>query len=441
MFVMGSFSPFSKTAEVNNDYDTYVAGGFAPLPIALTRAQGSIAYDVDGKEYIDFLSMIAVTNMGHGHPKIVKAAVEALQTGATINLVAQNPHYGQLARRITQMFNYDRFVALTSGGEAVDAAMKMARKWGYLVKGIPMGKCCILSASRCYHGVGLSNLSLFSFKSSLFEPFNPNNGHISPSGHEVRFGCLEDLKKAFEADAENIAAFIIEPIQGASGVIVPPEDYLPGVAKLCKQYDVLLIIDEIQTGLGRCGYPLYQMKYGIQADLVVLGKALSGGLSPMSGVLGYNAVMELLDPAEVGSTMAANPPGCAAALAALNVLVDEELSVRAREMGELMISTIKAMNPPHVIEYTGDGLLRAIVITEKEPWVTARRLGALLVQRGLIANGMKGGRIRLCPPLNIDRELLIRGAEMVAQALIDLENVPGELPGEMIPFKYGHYLK
>lgn len=139
--------------------------------------------------------------------------------------------------------------------------------------------------------------------------------------------------------------------------------------------------------------------------------------------------------------MAANPPGCAAALAALDVLVDEELSARANEMGDLMISTIKAMKPPHVIEYTGDGLLRAIVITEKEPHVTARRLGALLVQRGLIANGMKGGRIRLCPPLNIDRELLIRGAEMVAQALIDLESVPGTLPGEVIPFKYGHYLK
>ncbi|KAI8721523.1 Ornithine aminotransferase [Fusarium sp. LHS14.1] len=412
---MGSFSPFTKTAEVNNDYDTYVAGEFAPLPIALTSAQGSIAYDVDGKSYIDFLSMIAVTNMGHGHPRIVKAAVEALQTRATINLVVQNQHYGQLARRITQMFNYDRFVVLISGGEAVNAAMKMARKWGYIVKGIPMGKCCILSASRCYHGVGISNLSLFSFKSSLFEPLD--SGIL-----KTWEGRLRLMPKTSQP--------IIEPIQGASGVIVPPEDYLPGVAKLCKQYNVLLILDEVQTGLGRCGYPLYQMKYGIQADLVVLGKALSGGLSPC---LGFLVTMRSWNCSTLQS--------CAAALAALDVLVDEELSARASEMGDLMISTIKAMKPPHVIEYTGDGLLRAIVIMEKEPHVTARRLGALLVQRGLIANGMKGGRIRLRPPLNIDRELLIRGAEMVAQALIDLEGIPGTLPGEIIPFKYGHYLK
>ncbi|KAH8885268.1 PLP-dependent transferase [Thozetella sp. PMI_491] len=435
---MSELSFLTKTAEVNHDYDTHIAGGFAPLPIAIATAQGSVAYDVDGKQYIDFLSMIAVNNMGHGHPRIVNAAVKALLSGATVNLAVQSPYYGQLARR---MFNYDRFVALTSGGEAADAALKIARKWGHLVKKIPPGKCHVLSTSTCYHGVGLSTLSLFSYRSSLFQPFLPNTGHISPSGHVVRFGNLEDVKIAFEADGINIAAIIVEPIQGASGVIMPPDDYLPGLAELCKKHNVLLIADEIQTGLGRCGHPLFHMKYNIRPDLVILGKALSGGVYPMSGVLGDNCVMELLDPAEIGSTMAANPPGCAAALAALDVLVDENLCARANEMGELLESTIKSLNPPHIIEYTGAGMLRALVMAEKVPRVTARRLAALLAQRGLIANGIKGGRIRLCPPLNIDRDLLIKGAHMVAQALVDLEDVPDGLPGEVIPFQYGSYLK
>ncbi|OAP57616.1 ornithine-oxo-acid transaminase [Fonsecaea erecta] len=436
---MGSIDPVSATpttAEVNDDYDQCIAGGFAPLPVALVSAHGSLAYDVEHKSYIDFLSMIAVNNMGHGHPKIVDAAVKALQSGATVNLAFQSPFYGRLARRLTQAFGYDRFVALTSGGEAADASMKIARKWGHLVKGIPVGKCFILSASGCYHGVGLSPLSLASKKSRLFETFLPQTGSTSPSGISIRYGCLEDVEMAFKLDGTEIAAFIVEPIQGAAGVIVPPDDYLPGVARLCRQYNVLLIADEIQTGLGRCGYPLFHMKYGIRPDLVILGKALSGGVYPVSGVLGDNHIMKLLDPYEVGSTMAANPPGCAASLAAIDVLFDEGLSSRALMLGDLLISTLKSSDPPHVKEYMGAGLLWAIVIKEKPPRVTSRRVIALLAQRGVLANAIKGGRIRICPPLTISTELLLQGVEIIVQTLRDVESHLEGLPGEVVTIKY-----
>ncbi|OQV03853.1 hypothetical protein CLAIMM_08841 [Cladophialophora immunda] len=439
---MGSIDPTLAgitAAEVNDDYEQCIAGGFAPLPVPLARAQGALAYDVEHKSYIDFLSMIAVNNMGHGHPRIVNAAVKALQSGATVNLAFQSPYYGQLARRLTQAskaFSYDRFVALTSGGEAVDASLKIARKWGHLVKGIPVGKSFILSTSGCYHGVGLSTLSLASKKNCLFETFLPHIGSTSPSGISIRYGSLEDVEMAFELDGSEMAAFIVEPIQGAAGVIVPPDDYLPGIARLCRQYNVLLIADEIQTGLGRCGYPLFHMKAGIRPDLVILGKALSGGVYPVSGVLGDNHIMELLDPYEVGSTMAANPPGCAASLAAIDVLFDEDLSARALMLGDLFISTLKSYEPPHVKEYMGAGLLWAIVINEKPPQVTSRRVVALLAQRSVLANAIKGGRIRICPPLTISTGLLLKGVEIIVQALRDVEDHPEGLPGETVVIKY-----
>lgn len=185
--------------------------------MAIAGAKGSTAFDVDGKSYIDFHSMIAVNNMGHGHPKILDAAIKALQEGATVNLAVQSPYYGKLAKRVSEVFGYDKFVALTSGGEAADGAVKIARKWGQLVKGIPQDQSFVLSTTSCYHGLGLSTLSLFSRRSTVFGPFLPNSGCVSPSGVAVRFGVLEDVEKAFEADGKRIAALIMEPIQGVAG--------------------------------------------------------------------------------------------------------------------------------------------------------------------------------------------------------------------------------
>lgn len=268
----------TKTQEVVDDYESYVGGGFAPYPVALTHTKGSKAWDVDGKEYIDFLSMYSVVNMGHGHPKILAAAVQAMTEGAVVNLPFHSPYYGKLAKKLHDLFGYDKFVAMTSGAEAADAAVKIARKWGYISKNIPEGKCHILTAAACYHGVTLSTVSLASKKSSAFGPFVPNVGSTAPSGKVVAFGVIDDLREALEVDGERIVAFIIEPIQGSAGIVAPPKGYLKEVAALCKGHNVLFIVDEVQCGLGRAGANLCHLRDGVRPDLVVLGKALAGGM-------------------------------------------------------------------------------------------------------------------------------------------------------------------
>ncbi|PVH83616.1 ornithine aminotransferase [Cadophora sp. DSE1049] len=429
--IQESYALSARTQEVVDDYANYVAGGFAPYPVALTRTLNAKAWDVDGKEYIDFLSMYAVVNMGHSHPKILAAAVEAMKEGAIVNLPFHNPAYGKLAKKLHDMFGYDKFVALTSGGEAADAAVKIARKWGYLSKKIPDGKCHILTAASCYHGVTISTVSLASKKSNYFGPFVPHVGSTSPSGKVVNFGSIEDLKEAFEADGENIASFMIEPMQGAAGMITPPKGYLKAVESLCKEHNVLFICDEIQCGLGRAGSDLFHLREGVRPDMVVLGKALSGGMYALSGVMGDDRTMGLLDSFEIGSTFAATPVGCAAAIAALDVLVEEQLSDRANELGALLISTLEAVKLPHVTCFSGAGLFWSIVFEPKPPKVTPRRIVSLLAQRGVLVSAAGLNRVRICPPLTISKEELLKGTEMVIEAIRDIEHV-GQLPSESL---------
>ncbi|KAL1873949.1 ornithine aminotransferase [Diaporthe australafricana] len=390
-----------KNQEVVDLYDNYVAGGFAPYPIALIRAQGSKAWDVDGKEYIDFLSMYSVTNFGHSHPKIVAAATKAASECAVVNMPFHNPYYGQLAKRLHDLFGYDKFVALTSGGEAADAAVKIARKWGYLRKQIP----------------------------EVYGPFMPKVGPISPAGRPIRFGEIDDVREAFEADGERIAAFMVEPIQGSAGVVVPPSGYLKEVEKLCEKHNVLFIADEVQCGLGRAGANLAYQRDGVRPDLVVIAKALAGGMYPLSGVMGNKCTMDLLGPYEIGSTMAATPIACSSALAALDVLVDEDLAARANRMGELLISTLKTANPPHVAGYMGAGLFWALILDTSSARVTPRRLASLAGQRDLLTGAAGPDRIRICPPLTISEGEMLRGADILIGSLRDLDSV-GTLPAE-----------
>ncbi|OQV03844.1 hypothetical protein CLAIMM_08832 [Cladophialophora immunda] len=420
------------TQEVLNDYDEHVTGGFAPLPVAIAKAKNAAVWDVDGKQYLDFLSMYSVVNMGHGHPRIVSAAIDSMKEAACVNIAFHNPLYGRLAKRLYEVFGYDKFVGMTSGSEAVDAAVKIARKWAYFVKGIRDGSCHILTATACYHGVSLSTVSLASKKADHFSQYLPNVGSTAPSGTSVRYGVIEDLRKALSEDGAKIGAFMIEPIQGSAGIIVPPPGYVAEAAALCKEHNVLFIADEIQTGFGRTGSNLCHQRDGVRADLVVLGKALSGGLYPMSGVMGPSRIMDIISPYEVGTTMANNPPGCAAALAALDVLEEEKLSDRANYLGGLLLEKLRSFNLPHVIEYMGSGLFIAAVIEQKPPKVTGRRITALLAQRGILASatGM-GNRIRFCPPLTISEEDLLRGAEIIATAFADVEDM-GEIPGEAV---------
>ncbi|KIY01538.1 uncharacterized protein Z520_03090 [Fonsecaea multimorphosa CBS 102226] len=422
------------TQEVLNDYDEHVAGGFAPLPVAVAKANNATVWDVDGKQYLDFLSMFSVVNMGHGHPRIVSAAINAMKDAACVNIAFLNPLYGRLAKRLYEVFGYDKFVGMTSGSEAVDAAVKVARKWAYCVKGIRDGSCHILTATACYHGVSMSTVSLASKKAdhSDFSQYLPNVGSTAPSGRLVRYGVIEDVRKALTEDGAKIGAFMIEPIQGSAGIIVPPKGYIAEVAALCREHNVLFIADEIQTGFGRTGFNLCHQRDGVKADLVVLGKALSGGLYPMSGVMGSSRIMNIISPYEIGTTMANNPPGCAAALAALDILEEEKLSDRANDLGELLLEKLRSFNLPHVIEFSGSGLFIAVAIEQKPPKVTGRRITALLAHRGVLASatGM-GDRIRFCPPLTISEEDLLRGADIIATAFADVEDV-GKIPGEIV---------
>ncbi|KAH8657936.1 pyridoxal phosphate-dependent transferase [Xylariales sp. PMI_506] len=425
-----TYAVSQKTQEVVDLYTNHVAGGFNPYPIALVKAKGSKAWDVDGKEYIDFLSMFSVVNFGHSHPKIVEAAVQAVQEGAVVNMPFHSPYYGQLAKRLHELFGYDRFVGLTSGGEAADAAVKIARKWGYLKKGIPEGQCYVLTASACYHGVTLSTVSMRSEhqKADYYGPFMPQVGPVAPSGKLIRYGEIDDIREAFEADGDKIAAVMVEPIQGSAGIIVPPAGYLKEIETLCRKHNILFIADEIQSGLGRAGANLAHLREDVRPDLVVLGKALAGGMYPLSGVMGDSSIMSLIDYYEIGSTMAATPIACASALAAMDVLVDENIAERANEMGKLLISTLEAANPPHIKEYMGSGLFWGVVLNVSDK-VTPRRLASLAGQRGLLFGPAGANRIRVCPPLTITREEILKGAEILIEALRDLETV-GVLPAE-----------
>ncbi|KAK4941196.1 ornithine aminotransferase [Elasticomyces elasticus] len=321
---------------------------------------------------------------------------------------------------------------MTSGAEAVDAAIKIARKWAFFVKGIRDGSAHILTATACYHGVTLSTVSMASKKAEHFSTYLPNVGSTAPSGTVVRYGEIDDLRKAFTEDGPRIAAFMIEPIQGSAGIVVPPAGYIKEVAELCKEHNVLFIADEIQTGFGRTGTNLCHQHDGVKADLVVLGKALSGGLYPMSGVMGPSRVMDIISPFEIGTTMANNPPGCAAALAALDVLVDEKLADRADRLGKLLLERLRSYDLPYVVEFSGRGLFLAMVIEAKPPKVTGRRIAALLAQRGvLVSSNTAGTRIRICPPLTISEEDLMRGADVVAAVFAEIEDV-GDIPGEAV---------
>ncbi|KAN0096071.1 PLP-dependent transferase [Hyaloscypha variabilis] len=358
----------AKTQEVVDDYDNYVGGGLAPYPVtkyvALTHTKGAKAWDVDGKEYINFLSMYSVVNMDHGHPKILAAAVKAMTEGAVVNLPFHSPYYGKLARKLHDV-----------------------------------RRCPILTAAAYYHGVMLSTVLLASKRSSAFGPFVRNVGSTSPSGKVFASGVVEDLREALEVDRHNIAAFMIESIQGSAA------------AALCKQHNVLFIVDEVQCGLGRAGANLSHLKENARPDVVVLGKALAGGT--------------------IGSTMAANSVGCAAAIAALDVHVAENLSQRPNELGTLIRSTLKAAELPHVADFDGAGLFMSLVLDEKPPKVTPRRIVSLLAHRGVLASVAGLRRIRICPPLTISKEELLKGAEVVIGVMRDIEGC-GELPAEVL---------
>lgn len=418
----------------------YGAHNYHPLPVVFDSAQGAKVWDPEGNEYIDMLSAYSAVNQGHCHPKIVATLVEQAQKLTLSSRAFYNSVFGRFAQQITQMFSYESVLPMNTGAEAVETAVKLARKWAYLKKGVPEGKAIVLSVEGNFHGRTLGVISMSTDPESRggFGPYLEGVGPTYKDDDEIRvirYGEISDLERALELHGKHVAAFLVEPIQGEAGIVVPPKGYFAKVRELCTKHNVLLICDEIQTGLCRTGKMLCCEHEGIRPDMVLLGKALSGGVYPVSAVLADREVMYCIQPGEHGSTYGGNPLGCAVAMTSLRVLVDEKLADRAQYLGEIFRAGILALKSPFVKEVRGRGLLNAVVIDEEQSYKgrTAWQFCLLLKSRGVLAKPTHRNIVRFAPPLVILEEDLRKAISIIGECLSDLDqldDIPGEVESE-----------
>lgn len=373
--------------------DRYAAHNYHPLDVVLSRAEGPWVWDVEGKRYLDCLAAYSAVNQGHNHPKIVAALVEQAKVLGLTSRAFRNDKFGPFCKKLSELSGYERVLMMNTGAEAVETAIKAARKWGYEVKGVPAGQAKILVCDGNFHG---RTTTIVGF--STDEEARGNFGPFTPGFEVVAYGDLESAKAAFDA---NTVAILVEPVQGEGGVIIPPPAYLQGLRALCDEHDALLICDEIQAGLGRCGSLFAHTLAGVRADGVTIGKALSGGLYPVSAFLADGKVMDVFTPGTHGSTYGGNPLACAVSDAALDVLVDEKLIERSAELGAWMKGELEGMNSPHVKELRGVGLWYGIELHPEAGG--ARRFCEALKEEGMLAKGTHEHTIRLAPPLVVDK--------------------------------------
>ncbi|EEA21342.1 hypothetical protein TMatcc_009257 [Talaromyces marneffei ATCC 18224] len=407
-------------------YDSlYSVEGMPSHKVIMTKGQGAFLWDLEGKKYIDFNGGFSACNQGHCHPKIVQAMMEQCQQLAIPSRSVHVAQYAMFCKKICEVTGFDKVAMLNGGAEAVDMAIKFARAWGYKRKGIPEDQAIVLTAESNYHGRSLSLLS-----GSTDECYRKNCGPWMPNvgpycaGNAIRFGVIEDLEEAFTKCGSRIAAFLVECVQGHAGCLAPTDEYLKAVRELCSKHNILFIADEIQAGLGRTGYLFSYESANIKPDMVILGKSISGGMYPISAVLGTTNAMGAIEPGQYGSTFSGNPLACAVALAALNVILDEQLLSRARTLGTVFEKRLCEINSPYFDTVTGKGLFRSIYIHETHPQgrVTGKRLVDLCLKRGLLANAA-GRRLRVCPSLVIDEATMLEGVDILEQALKDLPNI------------------
>jgi ornithine--oxo-acid transaminase len=392
--------------------EKYGAHNYHPLPVVLNRGEGVFLWDVEGKRYYDFLSGYSAVNQGHCHPKIIAALV---QQAGQLTLTSRAFHsnlLGEYEKYITEYFGYDKVLPMNTGVEGGETAVKLARRWGYVVKGIEDNQAKIVFASGNFWGRTLAAISSSTDPSS-YKQFGP----YMPGFEVVEYNNLAALEKSFQ-DA-TVAAFMFEPIQGEAGVVVPDEGYLKGVRNLCNEYNVLMIADEIQTGLARTGKMLACDHENVRPDIVILGKALSGGVLPVSAVLCDNSIMLTIKPGEHGSTYGGNPLACAVAMAALKVLKEEKMAENAEAMGQLLRSEIIKLNSPFIQLIRGKGLLNAIQIKHSNP-EAAWDLCLTLKENGLLAKPTHGDKIRFAPPLLITAAQVMECVGIIAKSLATL---------------------
>ncbi len=389
--------------------DQYGAHNYHPIPVVLEKGEGVFLYDIDGKRYFDFLSGYSAVNQGHCHPAIIKTLQEQAGKLTLTSRAFHNNLLGQYEKYITAYFGYDKVLPMNTGVEGGETAIKLARRWGYNVKGIPENKAKIIFAEGNFWGRTLAAISSSTDPSSYhgFGPYMPGFGLVP-------YNDLVALEKAFQD--ETVAAFMVEPIQGEAGVVIPNEGYLKGISDLCKQYNVLFIADEIQTGLARTGKMLACDHEKVRPDILILGKALSGGTLPISAVLADDEIMLQIKPGEHGSTYGGNPLACAVAMTSLEVLRSENMADNAEKMGALLRSEIEKLNSPFIKLVRGKGLLNAIVINHPDPEVSWE-LCLHLRDLGLLAKPTHGDKIRFAPPLIINQEQVVEAVQIIATAL------------------------
>jgi ornithine--oxo-acid transaminase len=373
--------------------EQYGAHNYHPIPVVLNRGEGVFVWDIDGKRYYDFLSGYSAVNQGHCHPRILKTFIEQAQKLTLTSRAFHNDVLGEYAKFICDYFGYDKVLPMNTGVEAVETAIKLCRKWAYEVKGIPDGKATIIACEGNFHGRTTTVISFSSDPSS-----SAHYGPYTPGFDLIPYNDINALKKALAQ--KNIAGFLVEPIQGEAGVVVPDEGYLAKAKQLCEEANVLFIADEIQTGLCRTGKMLACDHENVRADILILGKALSGGMLPVSAVLADDDIMMTIKPGEHGSTYGGNPLACKTAITALQVLNEENMAANAEAMGELLRKELAALNSPYIDIIRGKGLLNAIVIKHANK-DAAWDLCLQLKDNGLLAKPTHGDKIRFAPPLSI----------------------------------------
>lgn len=395
--------------------DRYGAHNYHPLEVVLSKGKGAYVWDVDGKKYFDFLSAYSAVNQGHCHPKIVEALTTQAQQLCLTSRAFYNDKLGPYEEFIHNYFGYDKVLPMNSGAEAVETALKLSRKWGYLKKNIPEDKALIIGCEGNFHGRTISIVSLSTDPDSyaMYGPFTP--GLV-----KIPYNNAAALERVLEEHGKHVAAFIVEPIQGEAGVFVPDEGYLKKCYELCKKHNVLFVADEVQTGIARTGKMLCCDHEDIRPDIVILGKAISGGVLPVSAVLADDHIMLTIKPGEHGSTFGGFPLACQVAKAALEVVTDEKLTEKAEYLGEIFRREMKAFDSPFNELVRGKGLLNAVVIKPfngKEAWDVCLKMA----ENGLIAKPTHKHIIRFAPPLVITEEELMEAIGIIKASIRSLE--------------------
>jgi len=395
--------------------DRYGAHNYHPIPVVLSKGEGVFVWDVEGKKYFDFLSAYSAVNQGHCHPRIIKALTDQSRQLTLTSRAFYNDMLGRYEKYMHEYFGYDKILPVNTGVEACETAVKLCRKWGYEVKGIPANQAKIIFVENNFWGRTLAAIS-----SSTDPNTTQNFGPYMPGYKIIPYNDLAALEEALQDP--NVAGFMVEPIQGEAGVYVPEDDYLPKAYKMCKEKNVLFIADEVQTGIARTGKLLCCDHHGFRPDILVLGKALSGGVFPVSAALANDEVMMTIKPGQHGSTFGGNPLGCAVAMEALEVVKDEKLAENAEYLGKIFRDRMQSnlVDKTELVKLVrGKGLLNAIVIDEEEESTTAWDICLKLAENGLLAKPTHGNIIRFAPPLVMNEEQLNECCDIIEKTILN----------------------